>query len=107
MMEVDNRADMRPTCSTDDLGLPLPSSVILEILRFLDTRSLRCLKRCNRAWNSTVNVLHPIPPPLFQLLPNEIIQDVYKYLTPVDFNNARQSCHAWRSASLDTMLLGK
>ncbi|KAM0165255.1 hypothetical protein ACHAQE_002418 [Botrytis cinerea] len=41
----------------------------------------------------------------FSKLPTEIIQQVYNYLTPVDFNSARHTCRAWLLNSIDRSLL--
>lgn len=38
-------------------------------------------------------------------LPTEIVQQVYFFLTPIDFNAARHTCRSWFYASLDRMLL--
>lgn len=105
-MEIDDRPDIRPAFTTTGLGLCIPPSVVLEVLRYLDARSLRCLKLCNRAWNSTVSLLRPESVSSFPFLPNEIIHHICGYLNAVDFDNARHTCHAWMSASFDTVLLG-
>ncbi|THV52355.1 hypothetical protein BGAL_0081g00060 [Botrytis galanthina] len=41
----------------------------------------------------------------FSKLPTEIIQQVYNYLIPVDFNSARHTCRAWLLTSIDRSLL--
>ncbi|KAF7938324.1 hypothetical protein BELL_0283g00080 [Botrytis elliptica] len=41
----------------------------------------------------------------FSKLPTEIIQQVYNYLTPADFNSARHTCRAWLLTSMDRSLL--
>ncbi|KKP01097.1 F-box domain-containing protein [Trichoderma harzianum] len=38
-------------------------------------------------------------------LPNELLQQIYSYLSPVDFNSARHACRTWYLASLDRELL--
>ncbi|KAK3047232.1 hypothetical protein LTR09_011332 [Extremus antarcticus] len=38
-------------------------------------------------------------------LPTEIVQEIYTYLAPRDFNAARRSCLGWLSASLDMQML--
>ncbi|KAJ4854943.1 f-box-like domain-containing protein [Trichoderma breve] len=38
-------------------------------------------------------------------LPNELLQQIYSYLSPVDFDSARHSCRTWYLASLDRELL--
>ena len=38
-------------------------------------------------------------------LPVEVIQEIYQYLSPVDFNAARHTCNKWMNASLDKALL--
>ncbi|TEY57521.1 hypothetical protein BOTCAL_0215g00020 [Botryotinia calthae] len=41
----------------------------------------------------------------FSKLPTEIIQQIYNYLTPVDFNSARHTCRAWLLNSINRSLL--
>lgn len=38
-------------------------------------------------------------------LPNEIVQEVYAFLSPTDFNAARHTCRSWFLASLDRSIL--
>lgn len=40
-----------------------------------------------------------------QLLPTELLQEIYSYLGPFDFNAARHTCSNWITASLDLDLL--
>lgn len=49
-----------------------------------------------------------VPPRFFSLAmgyPRELIQHIYSYLHPRDFNAARHTCHSWMIASLDKTLL--
>lgn len=41
----------------------------------------------------------------FSKLPTEIIQQIYDYLTPADFNSARHTCRTWLLTSIDRTLL--
>ncbi|CAD6441479.1 b7a490ab-2979-4a99-a354-5d14c3ed9e85 [Sclerotinia trifoliorum] len=41
----------------------------------------------------------------FSKLPTEIIQQIYDYLTPADFNSARHTCRTWFFTSIDRSLL--
>ncbi|KAI9640789.1 hypothetical protein NHQ30_010629 [Ciborinia camelliae] len=41
----------------------------------------------------------------FSKLPTEIIQQIYDYLTPADFNSARHTCRTWLLTSIDRSLL--
>lgn len=49
-----------------------------------------------------------VPPRFFSLAmgyPRELIQHIYSYLHPRDFNAARHTCQSWMTASLDKGLL--
>ncbi|APA06498.1 hypothetical protein sscle_02g012680 [Sclerotinia sclerotiorum 1980 UF-70] len=41
----------------------------------------------------------------FSKLPTEIIQQIYDYLTPADFNSARHTCRTWFFTSIERSLL--
>jgi hypothetical protein len=43
--------------------------------------------------------------PLIQRLPAELLQHIYSFLEPSDFDSARHTCRAWLFASLDMTLL--
>lgn len=54
---------------------------------------------------ATIDLLRPLRiPPAYQI-PTEILQQVYSYLSPADFDAARHTCRSWMLASLDQALL--
>ncbi|RAR12752.1 DUF221-domain-containing protein [Stemphylium lycopersici] len=70
-----------------------------------DSTNSKALSLANRAWYMALCVAAP---PRFQKsyhLPVEILQHIYDYLGPKDFNAARHSCRDWMRASLDKNLL--
>ncbi|KAF2433452.1 hypothetical protein EJ08DRAFT_79643 [Tothia fuscella] len=68
-----------------------------------------CVRNCELGDSPTTPSPLLITPPLPARkaieLPGEIIQDIYSYLPPKDFNSARHTCHSWMTASLDKNLL--
>ncbi|MCJ1364285.1 hypothetical protein MMC16_003394 [Acarospora aff. strigata] len=58
-----------------------------------------------REWYSAISYVSPPKLPTVYFLPAEIVQQIYTYLRPVDFNAARHTCRAWLLASLDEHIL--
>ncbi|KAF1832908.1 DUF221-domain-containing protein [Decorospora gaudefroyi] len=59
----------------------------------------------NRAWYRALSIAAPPKFPTSYQLPVEIVQHVYDYLGPKDFNAARHTCRGWMRASLDKHML--
>ncbi|KAI2483010.1 F-box [Pyrenophora tritici-repentis] len=72
---------------------------------YLDKAEWKALRLTNRAWYLALSVAAPPRYPKAYHLPVEIVQHVYDYLSPKDFNAARHTCRAWMRASLDKKLL--
>jgi hypothetical protein len=72
---------------------------------YLDTVAWKALRLSNRAWYLALSAVAPPRFPLSYHLPVEIVQHVYDYLGPKDFNAARHTCRNWMRASLDKNLL--
>ncbi|KAF2134228.1 DUF221-domain-containing protein [Dothidotthia symphoricarpi CBS 119687] len=75
------------------------------LLRYLDTPAWKALRLTSRAWHNTLNIVAPPKFPASYRLPFEIVQQVYGYLGPKDFNAARHTCRNWMGASLNKSLL--
>ena len=72
---------------------------------YLDTAAWKALRLTNRAWYLALSVAAPPTFPNSYHLPVEILQHVYDYLGPKDFNAVRHTCRHWMRASLDKKLL--
>lgn len=75
------------------LGLASPFDELEEPIFEDDEDSLSSLMRSRLTF------------PKANTLPNEILQQIYGYLSPKDFNAARHTCRTWQFASLDRRLL--
>jgi hypothetical protein len=72
---------------------------------YLDTTAWKSLRLANRAWYLALSVAAPPTFPRSYHLPVEVLQHIYDYLSPKDFNAVRHTCRHWMRASLDKKLL--
>ncbi|KAF1942685.1 hypothetical protein EJ02DRAFT_344890 [Clathrospora elynae] len=72
---------------------------------YLETSVWKALRVTNRSWYLALSIAAPPRFPASYHLPVEIVQYVYDYLSPKDFNAARHTCRAWMRASLDKKFL--
>ncbi|KAH0536347.1 hypothetical protein FGG08_006773 [Glutinoglossum americanum] len=84
-------------------GPKLPAVVMERLLRYLDHDDYLALRLTCRAWHNSLRA--PAKVPSVSYLPPEIIQYIYGFLAPADFNSARHTSRAWLAASLDKSLL--
>ncbi|TVY36733.1 hypothetical protein LOCC1_G006417 [Lachnellula occidentalis] len=66
------------------------------------------IKSSSQTWATSQNGFlkqDPEPASLASQLPTEIINEIFYYLNPVDFNSARRICRSWFIASLDQSML--
>lgn len=80
----------------------IPPSIWNNVLVHLTQKDYLNLRLSSKVWHSA------LPPPRLRAtyyLPVEIIQQVYHYLAPQDFNAARHTCKNWYIAALDKELL--
>lgn len=85
-----------------DCALTTLLTLLLPHLGSADSKALRLTSR------SLYQTLSVIAPPLFPAVyrvPIELLQHIYDYLGPVDFNAARHTCCGWMRASLDRSVL--
>ncbi|KAH7077038.1 hypothetical protein FB567DRAFT_563181 [Paraphoma chrysanthemicola] len=75
------------------------------LLPHLDPSSRKALRLTSRAWYQVLGTLAPTTFPASYRVPAEILQHMYAYLGPKDFNAARRTCRAWMRASLNRTLL--
>ncbi|EXJ96010.1 hypothetical protein A1O1_01136 [Capronia coronata CBS 617.96] len=80
------------------MGPIFPRQVIDRLLRDMSFEDYKSLRLVCRRWNREL----PRPNfPAFYRLPQELVQQIYTYLTPSDYDAARHACKAWYLASLD------
>ena len=80
----------------------IPLSIWNNVLMHLTQKDFLNLRLASKVWHSTL----PAPRlPASCHLPIEIIQQIYHYLAPQDFNAARHTCKAWYIAARDRELL--
>jgi hypothetical protein len=72
---------------------------------YLETSAWKALRLTNRTLYLALSAAAPPKFPASYHLPVEIVQHVYNYLGPKDFNAARHTCRNWMRASLDKKLL--
>ena len=86
-------------------NLPYPILFVLD--KHLDHASRLALRSTCRWLRDSILEMHPLRFPTVSRLPVEMIQEIFAYLPPVDFNSARHTCRTWMRASLDKNLLAR
>ncbi|KAF2655351.1 hypothetical protein K491DRAFT_429898 [Lophiostoma macrostomum CBS 122681] len=72
---------------------------------YLEFASWKALRLTCRSWHSAFTLAAPPKFPPSYNVPTEILQHVYGYLGPLDFNCCRRVCRDWMRASLNKNLL--
>ncbi|KAF2094158.1 hypothetical protein NA57DRAFT_47243, partial [Rhizodiscina lignyota] len=83
----------------------LPHEVISALIGCLNRPTFFALKAASQSWYRALKGLAPPPQSVVHSLPNEILVQIYAYLSPWNFNSARHTCRTWMRASLDRGLL--
>ena len=83
----------------------LPIRVFERICKFLDFHTYLAVRLSCRCWSAAITYVKPPKLPSVYFLPPEILQKIYTYLSPIDFNSSRHASKAWMTASLDKRLL--
>ncbi|KAI9782457.1 MAG: hypothetical protein M1839_004943 [Geoglossum umbratile] len=86
-------------------GPELPEAVVKSLLKYTDDTDHLALKLTCRAWFRSITAAAPLKRPAVSQLPPELIQHIYSFLAPADFNSARHTSRAWLAAGLDKSLL--
>ncbi|MCJ1474665.1 hypothetical protein MMC13_003325 [Lambiella insularis] len=92
------------------LSLPapwLPSQVFTHLACYLDFDTYSSLRLTCRSWSAGITAACSPPISSAQLLPPELLQEIFAKLPPSDFNAARRTCRAWMMAGLEKRLLGE
>lgn len=101
----------RDTFALLDLrGLPLPAPflpvpVFTCLARYVDFDTYASLRLTCRTWSAGITAACSPLLSNAQLLPAELLQQVYTELEPEDFDAARKTCRAWMMAGLRKTLL--
>ncbi|KAL4929199.1 F-box protein [Aspergillus undulatus] len=83
----------------------IPPAVTRRLLEYVPEDSRRSLRLTCKSWARAVDeVLPPYIPPA-NIVPSEILAQIFYQLSPRDFDNARRICSRWMRASLNERLL--
>lgn len=85
--------------------IELPAKVFRCLLRYIDFETYLAVRLACRSWSTTISQVRPPQQRAVRRIPVEILEKVYYYMSPMDFNAARYTCRAWMAASLETRLL--
>ena len=88
-----------------DCRLALPAKFFRTLSSYIDFETYLALRLSCRCWSAAITTARPVVWPAVSYLPAEVLESIYGYLSPIDFNSARHTCRAWMIASLDTRLL--
>jgi len=72
----------------------LPRYVVETLFLYLDFPSYKSMRLRCRSWHFALASVASAKSPAPYSLPNEIIQHIYGYLSPKDFNSSRRTCRA-------------
>ena len=96
---------LAPLCLYPLASQVLPCNVYAHLDTIIDHETYLSLRLTSRNWSKGLTSVRPLALPAVYGLPTEVIQAIYSYLSPFDFNAARHTCQAWMSASIDKSLL--
>lgn len=96
--ETSNPAD---TCAAPEI---LPA-VAKRLLDFVPSQTHSSLRLTCKSWSRAVDTAKPVPRPAGNVVPPEILLQIFYMLNPRDFDNARRICSQWMRISLDQRLL--
>ena len=85
--------------------IELPVSFFERLLYYINFKAYLAIRLSCRSWSATISHIRPPWQRAVHRIPVELLQQIYFYLPPVDFNAARHTCTAWMVASLETRLL--
>lgn len=97
--------ELHATGDTSRIVREIPHSVAKRLLDFAPPESRYALRSTCKPWSRAVDKAKPIPRPAGNVIPPEILLQVFYLLNPRDFDNARRICSQWMRVSLDHNLL--
>lgn len=83
----------------------IPSTVARRLLHYVPDSSHHALRLTCKSWSRAVDRARPLSRPAGNIVPPEILLQIFYMLNPRDFNNARRICSQWMRVSLDHNLL--
>ena len=86
-------------------AVELPDKFYQTLVPYLNFDTYKSLRLSCRNWSEAITRARPIILPLGNQLPTEILEKIYSYLEPADFNAARHTCRTWMIGSLEEKLL--
>ena len=86
-------------------AVELPDTFYQGLVPYLDFATYKALRLSCSNWSQAVTRAKPISLPFGNQLPAEILEKIYNYLEPADFNAARHTCRTWMIGSLEEKLL--
>ncbi|KAL2004472.1 hypothetical protein VTN00DRAFT_3474 [Thermoascus crustaceus] len=98
--------DIIPDDETPPRAAPdVPPAVVKRLLRFIPSKTRQSLRLTCKKWSRAIDTVMPLTPPAANIVPAEILFQIYAMLSPRDFDNARRTCSQWMRVSLDKDLL--
>ena len=82
-----------------------PRIVTRRLLDFISRETRHSLRLTCRSWSRTIDKVMPVSRPAANIVPPEILLQIFFMLSPRDFDNARRTCSQWMKASLNERLL--
>ncbi|KNG87045.1 hypothetical protein ANOM_004488 [Aspergillus nomiae NRRL 13137] len=98
-----SESDLKPQSISQ--GLILPRIVTKRLLDFIPRETHHSLRLTCRSWSRTVDKAMPVSRPAANIVPPEILLQIFFMLAPHDFDNARRTCSQWMKVSLNERLL--
>lgn len=83
----------------------VPRRVMRRILNSLSHSSCLAMRLTCKNWKRTVDQALPLGLGAANLAPPEVLFEIFKLLSPRDFDNARRTCSKWMRVSLNKGLL--
>ncbi|KAL2001068.1 hypothetical protein VTN02DRAFT_2258 [Thermoascus thermophilus] len=94
-----------PDGATPRAAPDVPPAVVKRLLRFIPSQTRQSLRLTCKTWSRAIDRAMPRAPPAANIVPAEILFQIYAMLSPRDFDNARRTCSQWMRVSLDRDLL--
>lgn len=79
--------------------------VTRRLFDFIPRETRQSLRLTCKAWSRTIDKAVPVSRPAANIVPPEILLQVFFMLDPRDFDNARRTCCQWMKVSLNERLL--
>lgn len=83
----------------------IPPAVAERLLDLVPPQTRHALRLTCKSWSRAVDRARPLSRPAGNVIPPEILLQIFYMLNPRDFDNARRICSQWMRISLDQGLL--